>query len=565
MGGTQPNANALISAVASFGFADLPFSGSSISRIRRNFSEASVSEDAKRYLSGSLAISAILSLPAFAALILLDFSPAVSFGGMLLFLSASFGALYLLPSVLAFRARSTAESELPFIMREFSIYLDVKIPFEQCIRRIGQAGYFLSADFLSADKAVRSGSTVQSALLSIHSKYFSIPIKRCILLLCTIYETGGSSEPLKRASEELSASQLSLMRIQSARLSVLSLLFIATSALLPSFFMVFAAAAPLLSQSTFSEWQVWAAFCAVFPALNALSLGAMLLFLPPSLPKQPREDFLDELLEKSGFRLGKRAFAAALALSSLSLCAFFFFAGMPAFSLLSLSAAPAIYFLLSYLSRSEAEKAEQFLPDALYTAASTHRLLSAERMISLLARGGFGRLSEAFAIALRRQKAGESFQSSMAAAAAHCPTPLVRRCLCLLTVCYETGADMYFALREAASDVVSFFLLVRERAALLAIQRYTVLAASALLVPLILGTVAALVPAISKSLPSSNAALPALLASCQIYLLLNALSSSIFLSLAESSPWRFALYFAICAPASLLAFSLASSGALSFF
>ena len=128
-------------------------------------------------------------------------------------------------------------------------------------------------------------------------------------------------------------------------------------------------------------------------------------------------------------------------------------------------------------------EAESRLSDALYTAASTHRLLSAEKMLSSLAKGGFGRLSDSFALALHRQKAGDSFAASMAAAAAHCPSVLVERAFSLLVVAYETGANMYSALRSAAEDVVAFFTLVRERSAMLSMQRYTILAASGALVP----------------------------------------------------------------------------------
>jgi len=213
------------------------------------------------------------------------------------------------------------------------------------------------------------------------------------------------------------------------------------------------------------------------------------------------------------------------------------------------------------------KRAEMLLPDALYTAASTHKLLSAEKMLALLAKGGFGRVSDAFALALARQRTGDSFQSSMQAAARYCPTPLAARAFSLIVVAYETGADMYSALRECAQDVVSFFALLRERAALLSIQRYTVLASCALLVPFILGTVVYLAPTLSGASVAGSAQPDAALLStlelaCQIYLVLNAALCALLLALSESNPARAALYFAICAPLALIFFSFASSSAL---
>ena len=276
---------------------------------------------------------------------------------------------------------------------------------------------------------------------------------------------------------------------------------------------------------------------------------------------------MDEYLASKGIHVDGRQFAITLAAVSLLLACILLAMGNTLLAFLSICTGPAIYSLAAYFSEAEMRRAELLLPDALYTAASTHKLLSAEKMLSLLAKGGFGRVSEAFALALARQKAGDSFQTSMAAAARHCPTPLAIRAFSLIVVAYETGADMYSALRECAQDVVSFFALLRERSALLSIQRYTVLASSALLVPIILGTVVFLAPTLSGASVAGSAQADAglistLASACQIYLVLNAALSALLLALSESNPVRAALYFAVCAPLSLIFFSVASSSAL---
>jgi hypothetical protein len=249
-----------------------------------------------------------------------------------------------------------------------------------------------------------------------------------------------------------------------------------------------------------------------------------------------------------------------------------FLFSMPVLAALSLCIAPAAYGLLSYGAQREIADAEARLPDALYSAASTHRLFSSERMLAFLAKGGFGRISEAFGIALRRQTAGESFEQSLIAATEHCPSPLVRRAFSLLIVSHQTGADMYFAMRESAQDVVSFFALVRERAALLSMQRYTVLASAALLVPAILGAVAYLVPPLaatsSAELSGGEVAntieveIAQLLLACQAYLMVNAALSSLLLAVSETDVKKAALYFAFCAPSAIAVFAIVSGGAL---
>jgi archaellum biogenesis protein FlaJ (TadC family) len=189
-------------------------------------------------------------------------------------------------------------------------------------------------------------------------------------------------------------------------------------------------------------------------------------------------------------------------------------------------------------------------------------------MLSFLSKGGFGRLSESFAVALRRVRAGDSFPHAMLAASDHCGSQLASRAFHLITVSYETGGDMYFALREAASDTVSFFALMRERSSQLSLQRYTILAASCALVPFILGTVASLAPLLSASSSGSQQPNPLsiLNEACMAYLLINSLSCSCLIAISEGKPSKAALYFSLVAPLSQLCFIASSTGfSMAFF
>lgn len=468
----------------------------------------------------------------------------------------------------AARRRAAVESELPFVLREFSVYLDIGMPFERALAKVAGRKYVLSPELSAAQGQIRSGASVQNALYSscMHSR--SLALRRSMMLLSSVYETGATAESLRRAAEDLSASQVASLRLQAGKLSLVAVAFVATSALLPALFSVFSAVSPLLLSSSFSQSDTWLFFLIVFPALNCMSLAALFLMLPPASRARQDSPVLDSYLSRRGFSRGPIAFAAASALVALSLASLLFFLGQPLAALVCLCLAPAAYSLAQRAASLELKQAEESLPDALYQAASIHRILSAEKMLQSLSQSGFGRLSEAFEIAARRQKAGEGFQKSLEAAGNHCPSPLVARALSLLSVAYETGANLSFALRETAQDTAAFFALVRERAALLSVQRYTVLAASALLVPFVLGTAVSLSPSLSSasSLFQSgpSAALP-LASAAQAYLLINSALSALMLSLSESDARRWLLYFSAIAPVSQLAFALASAGALSFF
>ena len=545
------------------------FSRQSERNVQNGFARAAIEcGSAQGYLSFSL-FAALSACAIFGAAGALLFSDVMLSSGISLF---SFGIIFLfllkLPSILASRREKLIESELPYLLRELAIYIDIGLPFEECIAKLARGKYELAREAASAKREISSGAAVQAAFARLSSSTGSLPLKRSLLLLSAIYETGKGTEPLRRMADEMAAAQISEMRAQAGKFSLLAIAFIAVSALVPSFFAVFASVSPLVLSESMPQWQIWLAFLLVFPALDAVALGAMFLLLPP-VKNEKWAGMMDEYLASRGIHAEGRRFAIALAAASLLLAALCLAAGSAMLAFLSICIGPAIYSLAAYFSEAEMRRAELLLPDALYTAASTHKLLSAEKMLSLLAKGGFGRVSGAFELALARQKAGDSFQASMAAAARHCPAPLAIRAFSLIVVAYETGADMYSALRECAQDVVSFFALLRERAALLSIQRYTVLASSALLVPTILGTVVYLAPTLSgaSAAGAGNGApdaalLPALAIACQIYLVLNAALSAVLLALSESDPARAALYFAICAPIALILFSIASSSAL---
>ncbi|MEM4348454.1 MAG: type II secretion system F family protein [Candidatus Anstonellaceae archaeon] len=506
--------------------------------------------DGSKFASGAALIS---MFPAFAVVFLafligLSIQEMVGFG--LLSFGIVFAFLYFLPALFARRRLATIEAELPFLLREAAICIDIGIPFEKCIDKLSKRDYAISSELAAAHLQIRSGASVQAALMQVAARLGSMQVKRCFMLMCSLYETGAKSEPLKQLASELSASQMAQLRLQAGRASLLLIFFIASSALLPSFFTVFAAILPSAGEAV-PSWAIYVSFLFVFPAINTIPLFLIAMNMPSF---RQQKSVLESYLKSIGIKLSHRSLVVALFafLTAASLIALQY--SLTAAAIIFLLA-PTVYGLASFLAHRQIAQAEAFLPDALYSAASAHRLLSPEKLLSFLSKGGFGMLSEAFEIALRRQKAGESFAASLEAAFNHCPSLLVRRATALLVLSYETGADMYFALRETAQDIASFFSLVAERSAQLSIQRYTVLAASGLLVPAILGSTISLAPLLAIQ---DKESFEPIAVSCPIYLALNAAFSALSLGLSEGNLRKAGLYFAFMAPASQLVFAVFS-------
>src|SRR3989338_4123276 len=128
------------------------------------------SVDAQEYLSGSLFLSACALAASFFAL--LFFWPAhVALGASLVVSGSAFAALAFLPRALARKRTEVAESELPFILRELAIYIEIGLPFEKSIRKVSERKYALAPEFLRAWKSLKSGATMQSELAAISSKF----------------------------------------------------------------------------------------------------------------------------------------------------------------------------------------------------------------------------------------------------------------------------------------------------------------------------------------------------------------------------------------------------------
>ncbi|MCX8198096.1 MAG: type II secretion system F family protein [Candidatus Micrarchaeota archaeon] len=556
----------LAQLIGSFSFGLRLFSSASCKKASAELHMAGVpGEDGERYLSGSAVLSIFFSFLFFALLFSIGLGLAESFAAAMLSFAAFFLFLLFLPRMLSSRRQLLIEAELPFLLREFAVYLDIGMPFEKCMEEISKKEYLLSSSFKAALGQIRSGSTIPQALIRVSSESKSIQLKRSMLILSEIYEVGAGSEQLKHFADSLSDMQSSNIRAQAGKLAFLSVLFISASAILPAFFCIFFVVLPFFGEPI-SEGYSWLFFLFIFPILDAAILLAMVFNMPAPDSALAGKQALEDYLSRRGFSYGAKGFALSLAFASLGLSLLFLAFGQAWLAALALCAGPSAYALASHYASKEHDSAEDFLPEALHSAASVQKVLSPEKMLSFLAKSGYGRLSEAFETALRRQKAGESFSLSMRHALSSCQTFLVRRAFGLLIVSYETGADMRKALRETASDAAAFFSIIKERAAALAVQHYTLLAASSFLVPFILGSALSMVPAISSSasiggLSENPAQFSSLALACQLYLAACSFFSSFALSISSGKRESWLLYFSLILPLSQCVFLL-SSGSL---
>jgi pilus assembly protein TadC len=229
-----------------------------------------------------------------------------------------------------------------------------------------------------------------------------------------------------------------------------------------------------------------------------------------------------------------------------------------------------LFFYWDYEREKRNREIDAALPSALLQAAAFPRRASMEKIFEAIASGGYGSLSEEFAIASRQVRAGASVKTALSNLVARNDSALLRRSVDLLLASYETGADLAPAFREVAEDAFELQAISRESAAAGALQKYTLLAGGALLVPGILSVLLGLVTSLgvsgfasfgaaegaaaSAALAQRAAVSGAVVLGTQVYLVLFAALAGAFVASAEGARRKAVLYFAFMAPCALLVF-----------
>ncbi|MFH1306812.1 MAG: type II secretion system F family protein [Candidatus Micrarchaeota archaeon] len=547
------------------------------------------------------------SLPLNAALNFLFFlnifSSSLSFFLAFLFFSDilfSFGislltfALFLLigfrlPLFMANRYSSLIESDLPLALRAISLHLKIKLPFEQSLLHVANSNYASSQLFKHALSSIYSGQSVPSSLSQIASSTTSLPFSRAIHSLTLIYEEGTPPATLDSLADELISRQLSFLRLQSSRIAMIGLFFVASSSLLPAFFLILnIAAGPLLGFST-SEFSIFLFYIFALPCINFLILSIMFASAP-SLKNAFRQKAIEKetkkLLSSSPFPSLSSPqlllFSIILFLIGFlfsSLLSFHTFSPLIALLFASLPSLLLTYYegkVLSHLSSLESE-----LPNILLAGASSPRF-SLETMLSYASKSSSPSLSLQSTHALRQLNAGTNPMQVLSQWSFSTPSIMLSRALILLSIGYQTGSNLQKALRASAEDLMSNFNLIRERASLLSMQNYTLITATALLVPAILAISLSFSTQISEiQLPSSSLLsateisepnspllsppntknlISAASTAIPIYLFLNSLLAAFFISLSSGTREKFIPYAIFLTLISQLVFLLITQG-----
>ncbi|MBS3057966.1 MAG: type II secretion system F family protein [Candidatus Diapherotrites archaeon] len=212
---------------------------------------------------------------------------------------------------------------------------------------------------------------------------------------------------------------------------------------------------------------------------------------------------------------------------------------------------------------------EEQVPDALLQAASMPYSSGFANIAEYLARQRLGALSKEFEKASLEIEKGATVREALENIAKRCNSRIVERMCTLLSQGFEAGISMSLVFRETAEDLIETRTILRERSAVLAVQKLTLLFAGALLVPLVLGLLAGMVNdfdfqsfgelGVGLGEKERLGLMQAAQFSNQVYIIEYAIIASLFAAFIDSDLKKSIIYVLALLPASSIAYFIASA------
>lgn len=473
----------------------------------------------ERYACFSLFLSFLLSIPI--AGIFSDSIPmflaAILLSSALLFL-----LMLRLPRTIFMGRISRMEAELPFSLRMLGMLLELNVPFAESLSIISKGSSPLSEELKAMERDVRRGASIPACLSHLAERLNSIPIRRAILSVSSAYEKGKAGGDLIRISNDLLSMQKHSMKNAASRQSVLSLLFIAVAVILPAFMIIFSSLGSVSPFGNMDPSSIQVMMLVLLPSISALILIFSASMFPPSFfaPRFPLPAFIP-------------AFVAVLVFVLLQYTEI---PRIPALVLVLAAAAALSY--PSYMKESKREKVEEGLPDVVLSVSSQPPGRGLEPLLASMEKYSMPPLRGELAISLKQAKANVKPEAVLDDLWRRNGSPLLRRFSIFLSHALGAGHDISRYLSMLAEDLLSAIEMRREREALLAMQKYTLISGT-LLIPFIIGSSLSLAGGIAGGSP------PGIADDSVSYLAIYAFLSAAFISYAEGRPSSFIKYFSL--------------------
>lgn len=241
---------------------------------------------------------------------------------------------------------------------------------------------------------------------------------------------------------------------------------------------------------------------------------------------------------------------------------------LPVFSALTLLPPLLSYFYPRYEDRKRIREMEKEIVPCLYHASSVASFKPTEKVLKTISHG-HRELSKEFKKAHREIETGSSVKKALKRMKERVDSDLVKRTVEVLVTGHESGADLSKALEETAEEAAQLYKVKRKREVASTVEKYTLLLAGGVIVPLLLGSLISVIGSLnftglsSMEIGLSQGVKEAIRRNSvlgnQLYIGVYSVLASFFVAYQEKKIERGLVYMAILLPVSILLFNFAMS------
>lgn len=191
--------------------------------------------------------------------------------------------LLLLPKMKKRKHAAIVEAEMPFYLLNIAVELNLGVSFVKALEHAAKGRDECAKEIIAIVREIKEqGASVQDALRHFSERIESQQCKRAAMQLAASFEQHGknAAEPIKKIALEMLTRQRLESKLFSGKLVVLSLLFIAVSAIVPALFQSFSIVGSVVLQMSFTAEQLFLIIVAGFPLLDL----AVLFYIKAKTP-----------------------------------------------------------------------------------------------------------------------------------------------------------------------------------------------------------------------------------------------------------------------------------------
>lgn len=373
------------------------------------------------------------------------------------------GLFIMMPRMEVRRIEGRIESELPWFLRGLGMLVELGIPFGRALEFAAEGR--IKDEISAVLEQTGRGMGLQAALSSFGNRHRSLGIKRAVSQLCLCYESGSNGREILKIGEDMLAIQKHRLKEFSSKSALIGLLFIMTSIVIPTFFLVYASAGNYAFGSTLSEGEIAIAMLVLFPMMSVF-----VLFLSRGMMPEGMEE--------------KKFDYVVLTPAAITVAGGVLFPGWLAVFLGAGIISGAVMAARTYPREREMEEIEGRLPDAILSIGSLPKSSGIEDIFRIIEKGGFGALSKEAEVC--GKQLGMNVRSAMVLEDLwkRNKSLALRRAAMFIQRMVETSSLDRMGM--LADDMIASAEIARERARMFSMQKYTLIL-GAVLMPLIMG------------------------------------------------------------------------------